>query len=268
VKGPAYFDAHNHLQDTRCGPHLAEWISAARADGVRQVVVNGTRPQDWEAVARLAQEWPDWVVPSFGLHPWFIGERADDWEQQLEHWLDAVPAGVGEIGLDRWKADLPEADQEAVFLRQLAMAAERNLPVSIHCLRAWGHMVELLETHRIPRVGFLLHSYGGSYEVAERLLPLGAYFSFPGAFAREKKTRQQDVFKHLPADRILIETDAPDQMPPSALVRYKEIDTAGHPVNHPANLPAIYQYLAALRDTDLDAFAAQVAANFLRLFRA
>lgn len=80
-----------------------------------------------------------------------------------------------------------------------------------------------------------MHSFGGSIEVAQRLIKHGAWFSFSGYFLQERKAKVLEVFKHLPQDRILLETDAPDMMPPSDLVKFP----LSEGVNHPANLGAI-----------------------------
>jgi len=258
------FDAHNHLQDERFGGRQPELVDACVATGVRRMVVNGSIEADWPEVLALAQRYPQ-VIPSFGLHPWHLGKRTPEWLDHLGRWLDRWPAAVGEIGLDRWKDGLPYDEQETVFLAQLRLAAERDLPVSIHCLRAWGRMLELLATQPRPTRGFLLHSYGGSAELVAPLTRLGAYFSFPGCFASPAKARQQQVFRSVPPDRLLIGTDAPDQPLPEALVRFR-FEAAPRPLNHPANLGAIYAFLAEMLGEPLDRLAAQVESNFERLF--
>ena len=162
------FDAHNHLQDARFGGRQEELIADCTAVGLSKMVVNGTRESDWAAVAALAER-HDCVLPSFGLHPWFVHERSPDWLAKLKQQLDAWPSAVGEIGLDRWKSGLGYNGQEEVFTVQLRLAAERDLPASIHCLKTWGRLQELLRDGPLPKRGFLLHSYGGSVEMVEPL---------------------------------------------------------------------------------------------------
>ncbi len=265
-----FCDAHNHLQDDRFAGRQAELVSAARAAGVARMVVNGSCEEDWPLVAALAREFPGFVVPSFGYHPWYVGERTARWRDTLVEWLDRTPgAVVGEIGLDRWKPGLTYEGQEEVFLAQLRVAAERNLAVSLHCLQAWGRLYDLLRDHPRPARGFLLHSYGGPAEMVAPLAKLGARFSFPGYFMHERKARQRETFKAVPFDRLLIETDAPDQMLPDAANAYPLTDPgSGKPLNHPANLPAVYEFMARLRGVPLPEFVAQVQENFDRLFGA
>lgn len=278
-----FLDAHNHLQDERLAADREGVVRAARAAGVVRMVVNGSCEEDWPEVAALAAAHPDLVLPAFGCHPWHLRGRTSGWQGALERQFASHPgAVVGEIGIDRWILDQPEAarlrglgpegavpmeEQEAVFVWQLRFAAERNLPATVHCLQAWGRLLELLRSNPRPAVGFLLHSYGGPAEMVETLARLGAYFGFPGYFAHPRKARQCEVFRRVPADRLLVETDAPDQAPPDGLVTHRVAGGEGvRGVNHPANLPAIQGWLARRLGVEEGEFAARIAANFRRLF--
>jgi TatD DNase family protein len=218
-------------------------------------------------VLALARRHPQ-VIPSFGCHPWSAQARTEAWQKHLTHFLDQTPAAVGEIGLDRWKPGLSYDGQEEVFVAQLRLAAERHLPVSIHCLQAWGRLYELLRENPRPTPGFLLHSYGGPREMVAPLARLGAYFGFPGYFLHERKHRQRAVFLEVPPDRLLIETDAPDQPLPEALDRFPIPDREGRRINHPANLAAVYRGAAEMLGQRLEDLGPRVEQNFLRLFGA
>ena len=147
------------------------------------------------------------------------------------------------------------------------MAAERNLPVTIHCLDAWGPLLQALRKSPRPERGFLLHAYGGSAELARDFSALGAYFSFNGYFLGERQAAKRAVFAGLPMDRLLVETDAPAMPPPSFSRPYSLPGLAdGNSVNHPANIGAVYAGLATLRHLPLDTLAMQIAENFRRLF--
>jgi TatD DNase family protein len=260
------YDAHNHLQDERLSLHLPAVIPAVLGAGVARMVVNGSCEADWPAVLALARRYPQ-VLPSFGYHPWHVKERTPDWRQVLVKYLDQAPSAIGEIGLDRWIEGFDLPQQEDVFTWQMQLAAERNLPASIHCLKAWGRLLVLLESGPRPARGFLLHSYGGPQEMIGPLAKLGACFSFPGYFAHERKLRQRETFRHIPRDRLLIETDAPDQLLPENLNAFPLADAgSGQPINHPANLAAVYQFLAGWLNEPVEDLAARVEENFLRLF--
>lgn len=261
------YDAHNHLQDERFEGRQHALIEEARHAGVVRMVVNGSCVDDWPAVARLALQFPDMVQPSFGVHPWYVHEQPADWLQRLETFLEEFPrASVGEIGLDRWKTDLPWDGQMETFRAQLDLAARMNRPASIHCLKAWGPLLETLEAMPRPARGFLLHSYGGAPDLVRRLAALGAYFSLPGYFLHDRKSKQLETFRTVPRERLLIETDAPDQLPPGSVIQHPLHSPSGSWLNHPANLAAIYTRAASAMGETPEAFARTIESNFLSLF--
>jgi TatD DNase family protein len=277
------YDAHNHCQDEWLAPHREAVDVAVRARGLRRAVVNGTCEADWPEVAALARR-HSWVLPSYGLHPWDCGNRSPDWFARLKEQLAADPrAAVGEIGLDRWildsakpddprlaglrRAPLPE--QGEVMLKQLALAATENRPVTLHCLQAFGALEGTLRHVNLPARGFLLHAYGGPPEMIKAFADLGAYFSFNAAFVDARHAARREAFRLVPADRLLVETDAPAMPVPAAM------DTcplspapSGERINHPANIVVAYQGLAELRGMTIEAVASLVEENFTRLFLA
>ena len=274
-------DAHNHLQDDWLAPHLDAIATECGRLGISAMVVNGTAESDWPRVAELAQRFA-FVRPSYGMHPWDVRGRSPRWLETLRARLIAQPrAAVGEIGIDRWilEGEHPDyfppgspppaslAEQIEIFLPQLALAVELDRPASIHCLQAWGQLDELLRGRPRPRRGFLLHAYGGPAEMVPGFAKLGAYFSFNGSFLAEKKTRQHAAFRAVPADRLLVETDAPAMPLPAPWLRHSlPPSPEGKKANHPANLAATYEGLARLRGVPVIELAAQVAENFARLF--
>lgn len=274
-------DAHNHLQDEWLAPHLDAIARSCEDAGVKAMVVNGTSESDWATVAALARHFT-WVRPSFGLHPWDCGNVSTGWREALGRMLDATPgAGVGEIGIDRWILDrarpddarlaglrrAPLVEQEEAFLWQLELAADRDLPVTIHCIDAWGRLLEILRTARRPARGFLLHAYAGSGELAREFAALGAYFSFNGAYLAERHAARRAVFAQLRHERLLVETDAPAMPLPAELDRYPLPRAEnGDRINHPANLTSTYAGLAEVLGLPERELQADVAANFARWF--
>jgi TatD DNase family protein len=285
---PALYDAHNHLQDDWLAPHLEKLAAQLTQLDLRCAVINGTCETDWPRVAALARAYP-WVRPSFGLHPWNAGNRSPQWKENLVTHLDAHPsAGVGEIGLDRWMLNrarpddprlaglrrAPLTEQTEVFTAQLAIATERNLAATIHCIDAWGALADILRSAPLPARGFLLHAYGGSAELVRDFTARGAYFSFNGYFLKETARPQTpprishlEIFKTIPFERLLVETDAPAMSLPQPWRTHKlPPSPEGEPVNHPGNIEAAYAALAALRGIDVASLSLQVEKNFHRLF--
>ncbi len=260
------YDAHNHLQDARLDAEREAIMQILPETGLSESVVNGSAEDDWEDVARLARAYP-WVRPSFGLHPWYVKERTSAWQEHLYRYLMALPnAPVGEIGLDRW-IENPDIDAQIECFRwQLELATELHRPASIHCLRAWGLLDEQLRTLRLPERGFLLHSYGGPVEMIPGFVKLGAYFSLSPYFGHARKVQKLAVFKSVPLDRLLAETDAPDMWPPDELNPHPLMHE-GKSINHPANLRVSYELLAQVRGLPMEEMKVQIGKNYRRLFK-
>jgi TatD DNase family protein len=274
------YDAHQHFHFESLAPHRAALLADLRAVGLRRAVVNATNEDEWPVVAALARA-QAWVVPSHGIHPWDCGNRSPRWHDGLRGSLLADPAaGVGEIGLDRWIVDgvrrddpriaglrvAPLAEQTEVFAAQLALAAELNRPASIHCVQAFGAVLEVLQAGPRPARGFLLHGYGGPLEMVKPFADLGAYFSFNVELLQPRRRHRLAAFRTIPADRLLVETDAPTKPPPAGLNRFPLPAGPEGEINHPANVIVAYEQLAALRGVPLDVLAGTVEENFRRLF--
>lgn len=268
MTGP-FYDAHNHLQDPLFSGQQSALLHEAKLVGVRRMVVNGTSEADWSAVAALAQAYPDVVVPSFGLHPWHAHHASVGWGAQLEGWLTSMPAAVGEIGLDRMCAErgVSLAAQEEVFKAQLTVAATRNIPASIHCVRAWDRLVPILRTHALPKCGVVMHGFTGPSSVIEELADRAVYFSCAGSFLHRGRDRQRQVCAAIPRERLLLESDAPYQSLPETFDRYslKHPDRSAR-LTHPASLVQVYEELARVRGVPLETLTSTVQENFLRVF--
>jgi TatD DNase family protein len=275
------YDAHNHLQDAWLTPHRAEVMALLHGIPLAGAVVNGTAESDWNDVAGLAAEHA-FIRPSYGLHPWNVGNASGAWRDRLRAILQRDPSAcVGEIGLDRWILDRARPDdprlaglvraplevQLETFRWQFALAHQLERPVTIHCIDAWGALADTLRQQPGPRCGFLLHAYGGSAEIAREFAEHGAYFSFNGYFLGERQRAKRIVFETLPLDRLLVETDAPAMPLPEAAREFALPGLAdGNPINHPANIGAVYRGLAGVRNMRVEELAHVVAENFHRLF--
>lgn len=260
------FDAHNHLQDERLDAWRAQLLQALPEAGVAEMVVNGSSEQDWGQVAELARSHA-WVRPAFGLHPWYVKQRSQVWREVLEEWLLFFPgAVVGETGLDRWIAEPDVAAQMECFLWQLEWAARQGRALTVHCLRAFGLLDQVLREAVLPERGFLLHSYGGPAEMVAGFARMGAYFSVSPYFAHERKQAQLEVFKTVPLDRLLIETDAPDMWPPTAVNPNPMSSMDGSEVNSPMNLRFAYEMVAEVRGMPMEELVGVVGENYRRLF--
>jgi TatD DNase family protein len=235
--GAVLFDSHNHLQSEKFATDAQKLFSQMKSAGIRGCVVNATKESDWKRIGELAKVSPDFVRPAYGIHPWFADTAEEGWEGRLRGILEGDSrATVGETGVDGW-VDSPEMDiQREVFKKQVEIAAEMDRVMTVHCLKAWEELFEVMDEVAEWPAKFLMHSFGGTIELAERLMKHdGVMFSFSGYFLHERKQNVLDVFKKLPKDRILLETDAPEMMPPDEFIDFPLEEN----VNHPANLGKI-----------------------------
>lgn len=287
-----FYDAHLHFQFDSLFPHHATVVADLIRAGVHTVVVNATNEDEFPLVASLCAKLSTpataaspafTLLPSYGVHPWDCGNRTSEWLRHLRAALLADPrAGVGEIGLDRWIVDgvrpddpritglrvAPLAEQTEVFAAQLDLAAELNRPASIHATQAYGAALDVLRAApRLPACGVLMHGYGGPVELVKPFADLGAYFSFNIETLQPRLAARLESYRAIPADRLLVETDAPVKAPSPELNRFPLGPAPdGTPINHPANVVVAYEALAKLRLLSVEALATQVADNFTRLF--
>lgn len=207
------YDTHCHLQDARLTRILDGVLSRAGIADVRRMLCCGTLETDWPAVAKLAFLHSN-IRPAYGLHPWYLEDRTPGWESLLRARLFAEPkALLGEIGLDYAIKSPSRALQADCFVAQLKLAADLDRPVSIHCRKAWGGMPALLRSLAKLPPALIFHSYSGDAELIPVLLRYNSYFSFSGSLTREGNRRGKAAAIAAPADRILLESDAPD-LPP------------------------------------------------------
>jgi TatD DNase family protein len=262
-----YIDAHNHLQATGLEPFLGQVIPACEDLGVARMIVNGITEQDWDRINYLARRHA-LITPSYGLHPWYLKDRQAGWEKRLEQRLIADPkAHVGEVGLDLWMPD-PDLTAQIETLRRGLQIAERNhRAITIHCLKAWEELLDVLRSERLPARGFLLHAYGGPPELVDPFAELGAYFSFSGYFLNPGKEGRLAPFSEIAADRLLAETDAPSMPLPDGHSEFRLPPAPdGEPINHPGNIRAAYVALSALRKVDSSDLINICTENANRLF--
>lgn len=203
-------DAHCHLTGSYLGEdEVGPVLDRARAAGVTGFVAVGTDLEDSARVLVLARRLPQ-VRASLGVHP----HEARAWSPEVEAGLAALladPASlfVGETGLD-WHYDLsPRDQQEAAFRAQIRLAKRLRKPLMIHTRSAPEATLRILEGEGASEVRGIIHCFSEDRAFAARALDLGFYLSFSGIATFKKAEAVRDVAAWAPADRILVETDAP-----------------------------------------------------------
>jgi TatD DNase family protein len=255
------FDSHSHLQDVRIADAATVW-ARAQAAGVRATVLAGVDPQDW-ARQRALTHLPS-VYQSLGLHPQIIAtysqSDAKHGVQRLSEALqskDVKVVALGEIGIDKvGERALSLRLQREIFAEQLTLAKIHNLPVILHILRAHAEALEVLRSVGLPAAGGVVHSYSGSAELVARYVDLNLHVSFSGSVTWHADGRAAKAAKICPLERLLIETDAPDQTP----TEYRPGPS------EPMHLPSVARAIATARDEQVSTIATETESNACRLF--
>ncbi len=200
-------DTHCHLNDPAFDVTLSDVIARARDVEVEAVVVPAYDMPSLAKTAELASRFPGFIFPAYGIHPWFV-EEGVDLDEVYTSLARKGAVAVGEIGLD-FSPNLPDIGLQQEFLtRQLDFAADLDLPVLIHCRKAYDALYRIAVPFR-GRVKGVLHSFSGTTEMMEKFLDLGFYIAFSGAVTRKTAKKYHKNAVLVPLDRLLLETDAP-----------------------------------------------------------
>lgn len=191
------------MMDAHCHPHLAGKQLPEPGHQPEIALVNGTREEDWDAVLAFCESRPRHRLASIGLHPWYLKDALPGWLLRLRHLLRSSAAAIGECGLDRPGArNVPMAQQREALLSQLHLAREEARVVSLHCVGAWGHLLDCLEQTGPLPCPFLLHSVACPPEMLPDFLARGALCSV--------SFRSPDsLISLIPDEQLLLETDYP-----------------------------------------------------------
>lgn len=249
-------DSHVHLDASAFDADRDDVLRRAAAAGVRQLVIPATDTMSWPRIHALCATRPQSLFPAFGLHPLFLQPTAPVQLDDLPDWCvkhDAV--AIGETGLDFHTSEPSPSLQRACFEHQLALARELDLPVIVHARQALEEVTLALRRH--PGVRGVVHSFSGSAEQARRLWEIGFHIGIGGPVTHERAQRLRRIVAGMPIERLLLESDAPDQ------------PDAGHrgQRNEPAHVTNVLRCVATLRGEAEPAVAAATSANARRLFR-
>jgi TatD DNase family protein len=247
-------DTHAHLDDASFDADRSPMFDRAAAAGVRRWIVPAIDRGNWEAIEHVCRA-REGAYPAYGLHPLVIDKHRDEHLAELPDWLEGHGAvAVGEIGLDFYVEGLDPERQREMFVRQLHIAKEHDLPVIVHARRAFEETI-----HTLRRIGGLrgvVHSFAGSEEQARQLFEMGFHIGIGGPVTYDRANRIRRVVAQMPLEWLLLETDAPDQ--PCAHRRGER--------NEPAFMVDVLETIASLRATDAAEVAATTTANAERLF--
>lgn len=266
-------DTHSHLNFKAYDKDREEVIKRCRQEGLVCIDV-GTKYETSKNAIELA-EGHEGIYAAIGMHPIHIktdlmklrmdeeegafeplGEEYDK-ERYKELAKSKKVVAIGEIGLDYYykpktntRLEKFKELQKKVFIQQLGLAEELNLPVIIHCRVAFNDLYEILKTRKLRGV---IHCFTGNWEDAQKYIDLGFYIGINGIIF---KLDLDEVIKNTPLDKILVETDCPYLTPPQA----------GAERNEPTFVKHVVQKIADLKGISFDEVAEKTTANAQKLF--
>ena len=251
-------DSHCHLDRlalSRFPDGLAGVLAAAAANDVTQLLSVATDLESWPVLARLTEPYPH-IALSVGVHPSEKDCRAPTVSELVALGRQPRVVAIGETGLDYHYGRDSLERQQSWFREHIVAARDLGKPLIVHTREARADTLRLLAEEGAAEVGGVLHCFTEDWAMAERALELGFYISFSGIVTFKTATSIQDVARRVPADRFLIETDAPYLAP---------IPHRGKP-NHPAWVRHVAEFIAQLRGESLEQVATITRANYGRLF--
>ncbi len=196
---------------------MPAYLAKMDRGGIRGFVLGGVDPDEWSRQLQLRDRFPGRFWSAFGLHPYFVANSDNPVLQKaFLQWEKLLPAAAlaGEMGLDFRRPYLASGPkhQEIWFERQMAVAQRMNKPIVLHIVRAHEPAIQILRKFA-PLKG-MVHAFNSSRENARRYLELGLHLSIGAAILFDKAEPLREAVRTAPLERLLIESDAPDQPPP------------------------------------------------------
>jgi TatD DNase family protein len=271
-----WIDAHCHLADLRFGGDLDQVIDRSKKAKVDGWVQGGVCPEDWERQIQLQKTYGPRVWTAFGLHPWWVVEKSlssslvsspaiSEGLRELQEKIHLAQA-LGELGLDyssRFRSN--KEVQVEVFEKQLDIARQAGKPLIFHIVQAHGEAIEILKSWAPFSKGGIVHSFSGPFEVAKQYIDLGFLISVGGAATQRGFQTLKKTLTCLPLEKIVVETDSPDQKPliSDVGIRTEEQNSL---LNEPAHLVPIARAIAKIRQMDEEEILSRSTKNIERLF--
>ena len=250
-----FFDTHTHLDDEKFKDVRGELLTELPAAGIAPVMAIAADRESCFSALRLAEE-NGFILAAVGQHP-DAAQHMDEAQFAELKELAVHPRVkcIGEIGLDyHWPQDTDKERQKYWFTRQMELAEELDLPVSIHSRDAMADTLEILR--KFPKVQGVMHCYAGSYHTMRELVKMGYYIALGGVVTFKNARMAKEVAQYVPLDRLLLETDCPYLAPEPH---------RGH-LNTPLYLPLVAQTIAEIRRMPVEEVAKATRENGMRLF--
>jgi TatD DNase family protein len=248
-------DSHCHLNFHELAGDMASIRKNMEANRVGHALVISVTLKDFPQILNLAEQYENFYA-TVGVHPDYENEPPFDANQLVNLASHPKVIGIGETGLDYFRLTGDLEWQRNRFRTHIQAAREAKLPLIIHTRNAAEDTLRLMKEERADEVGGVMHCFTESLDVALRAIELGFYISFSGIVTFKNALDLKEVAKHVPIDRILVETDSPYLAP---------VPFRGK-MNQPAYVLHVAEELAKLRGVSLEVIMQASTDNFFKLF--
>jgi len=201
-------DTHSHIYGPEFDEDRDEVIQRSLQAGVNRILLPNINEESIPRMLSVVNKYPGVCYPMMGLHPEDVKEDWTEVLDRMETRLDGMIA-VGEVGLDFYWDSTYRKEQIEAFERQMSWAKERDLPLVVHMRKAEPELLEAMERHKSDGLRGVFHCFGGSKETAARMLKHEGFVLGIGGVVTFKNSRLAETLRHVPLDRIVLETDAP-----------------------------------------------------------
>lgn len=250
-----FFDSHAHYDQRRFAEDQKELLASMADHGIGRIMNIGCDLESSLRSIRLAEEY-DFIYAAVGSHP---DDAANVDDVLVERYRNLAGRkkvlAIGEIGLDYFYEDVPRAQQQVAFRKQMALAAELDMPVIIHQRDAYEDALKIVD--EFPSVKGVFHCFSGSLEYAKEVVKRGYYMGFTGVITFKNARKAVEVAQWAPLDKLLLETDCPYMAPEP--YRGRRSDST--------MIPKMAEKIAELRELSVEQVAKLTRENAMRLFR-
>lgn len=254
-------DSHLHLNNKRYQEQnisIIDMLERAKVLGVAKFITISTKSDEFEEISQISNEHEE-VYHSLGIYPTEdMGRKLGDLENMIINNINKKTVAIGECGFNQ---PLEEGDrniysQRSLFEMQVDLATRRNLPIIVHNRNSDNETLEVLKNFHNKNLRGVIHCFVSDYNFAKKVLDLGMYLSFNGIVTYKSGHSLYETIQKMPADRMLLETDAPYLTPEG----YRS------ELNEPKFIPFICGKIAEIRQTSIDKIEEITYQNTLRLF--
>ena len=248
-------DTHAHLDDLKYENDLDEIVTRAGQYGVTRIISMGDTMAASLNAVKIAEKY-EGVFAGAGVHPQEALTLMDGDYDRLAQLMTLPKVKVlGEIGLDYYYENASREKQQEIFIRQLDVARQMHMPVSIHDRDAHGDTMAILKKEGKGLTGSI-HCFSGSWEMAKELLKMGWFLGVDGPLTFKNAAKLPEIIAKIPLDRLLLETDSPYLAPVPKRGRR----------NEPAYVKYIAEKVAEIRNISFEEVAKQTTFNAVNLF--